>query len=205
MMRFKIALLACVAAQVLVAPVHATVTIPTDLPDVVASATLIVRGRVVDVRAFTEIANGPVTTAITASVTDALKGAADRTVTFRVHGGELGRYRQVMIGAPTLAIGDDAYLFLKRAPDGTLWTVGMGAGVYKISAAAGALVVNAPVVAGLTATAGAQIVRGDVRRRPMPVSDFSGVVRLLMAGGAGSAVNSGVTGRAGNSGRGGGR
>jgi hypothetical protein len=164
----------------------ATVTIPTDLADVVSVATLIVRGRVVDTRAFTDMANGPVVTAVTVSVSEVLKGTADAAVTFRVHGGELGRYRQVMIGAPTFRVGDDAYLFLKRAPDGVLWTVGMGAGVYKISpsAIAGAsspFVVNPPVVAGVTATVGEQIVRGDARRKPMNISDFSGVVRLLTA------------------------
>jgi len=181
------AILACAItiAALLAATLHATLSIPTDLPDVVASATLIVRGRVVDTRAFTEIANGPVVTAVTVNVTETLKGSADRVATFRVHGGALGRYRQVVIGSPTFAAGDDAFLFLKRAPDGVLWPVGMGAGVYKISAASGPLVVNAPVVAGVTATVGAQIARGDTRRKPMGIGDFSGVVKLLMASSTG--------------------
>ncbi len=171
------------AAMTWTAPVRATVTIPTDLSDVVAAATLIVRGRVVDTRAFTDIANGPVMTAVTVSVSETLKGQADRVVTFRVHGGELGRYRQITIGAPTFRVGDDAYVFLKRAADGALWVVGMGAGVYRVSGAAEAPVVNAPVVAGVTATAGAKIERGDRRRKPMAVREFSGVVKLLMAAG----------------------
>ena len=124
-------------------------------------------------------------TAVTVSVTETLKGSADRAVTFRVHGGELGRYRQLVIGSPTFVVGDDAYLFLKRAPDGLLWTVGMGAGVYKISAMSGPLVVNPPVVAGVTATTGAQVARGDSRRKPMGIGDLSGVVKLLMAAGTG--------------------
>jgi hypothetical protein len=171
--------------------VRATVMIPTDLTDVVSAATLIVRGRVVDTRAFTDIANGPVMTAVTLSVTETLKGRADRVVTFRVHGGELGRYRQITIGAPTFAVGDDAFVFLKRDTGGALWTVGMGAGVYKVSGAAEAPVVNAPVVAGVTATAGAKIERGDRRRKPMAVGDFSGVVKLLMAGGGASRARGG--------------
>lgn len=190
-MRMRRMVIACGAAVlVLAAALHATVTIPTDLPDVVSIATLIVRGRVVDTRAFTDIANGPVMTAVTVSISDVLKGNADSTLTFRVHGGDLGRYRHVMVGSPTFVVGDEAYLFLKRAPDGVLWTVGMGAGVYKISGASGAagasravgaLVVNPPVVAGVTATAGAQVVRGDSRRKPMGIGDFAGVVKLLMA------------------------
>lgn len=188
-MRMTRAVLAwCAVALVLTAALHATVTIPTDLPDVVSMATLIVRGRVVDTRAFADIANGPVMTAVTVSVSDVLKGRADRVVTFRVHGGDLGRYRHVTIGSPTFATDDDVYVFLKRAPDGVLWPVGMGAGVYKISAAGPSrrLVVNPPVVAGITATAGAPVVRGDARRSPMAVSDFAGVVRLLMAARAGA-------------------
>ncbi len=179
--------LGCAAVMLLAAPIAATVMIPTDLPDVTASATLIVRGRVIDTRAFTDIANGPVMTAVTIAVTESLKGTADRTVTFRAHGGELGRYRQVLVGAPTFAIGDEAYFFLKRAAAGDLWTVGLGAGVYKVSTASGAQVVNPPVVAGVTATVGAPVARGDSRRKPMAVSDFAGIVRLLMAARAGGA------------------
>jgi hypothetical protein len=178
---------AAAVALMLSAALQATVTIPTDLADVVSLSTVIVRGRVVDTRAFTDVANGPVVTAVTVTVAEVLKGTAESAVTFRVHGGDLGRYRQVMIGAPTFRVGDDAYLFLKRAPDGVLWPVGMGAGVYKISPSApsGPLVVNPPVVAGVTATAGAQIVRGDARRKPMGIGDFASVVRLLMAVSAG--------------------
>jgi hypothetical protein len=160
---------------------HATVMIPTDLADVTSAATLIVRGRVIDTRAFTDVANGPVMTAVTVAVSDVLKGSAERTVTFRVHGGDLGRYRHVLVGAPTFAVGDDAFVFLKRASSGVLWPVGLGSGVYKVAVASGTLVVNPPVVAGRTATLGAPLVRGDVRRKPMPVSDFAGIVRLLLA------------------------
>ena len=197
-MRVQRAVIRCVAvAMAFGVAVHATVTIPTDLADVVSIATLIVRGRVVDTRAFTDMANGPVMTAVTVGVTEVLKGDAERAVTFRVHGGDLGRYRQVMIGSPTFTVGDDVYVFLKRAPDGVLWTVGMGAGVYKITDAAGALVVNPPVVAGQTATAGAQVVRGDPRRKPMGVGDFSGLVKLLIAGGARSPRGAGAPRRIG--------
>lgn len=185
------------AILALTAALQATVTIPTDLPDVVSSATLIVRGRVVDARAFTDVANGPVMTAVTVTVTETLKGTTDRAITFRVHGGELGRYRHVMVGSPTFAVGDDAYVFLKRAPDGALWPVGMGAGVYKVSALSGSAMVSPPVVAGLTATTGARIARGDSRRKPIGVGDFSGIVKLLLAVGPGGIVTSEAAAKAG--------
>lgn len=199
-----------IAGLVSSAALQATVMIPTDLPDVTASASLIVRGRVVDTRAFADVANGPVTTAVTLGVSEVLKGTADRSVTFLVHGGELGRYRQVVIGSPTFVAGDDAYVFLRRSADGALWVSGMSAGVYKVSSVDGTAMVNPPVVAGLTATAGAQIARGDSRRKPMRVSDFSGLVKLLMVAGTGRTGGPDRTdelagrGRVGASGRGGG-
>lgn len=162
-------------AALAVAPLFATSTIPTDLADVVSSATLIVRGRVVDTRSFADTANGPVMTAVTVAVDDVLKGSADASVTFRVHGGEIGRYRYTVIGSPTFAIGDQAYFFLKRSAAGSLWPVGMSAGVYRVTST-----VNAPIVAGVTATAGASVQRGDVRRKPMAPGEFTSLVRMLM-------------------------
>lgn len=167
---------ACVAAALAAIALGATTTIPTDLVDVVSNATLIVRGRVVDTRAFTDVANGPVMTAVTITADEVLKGTAGTSVTFRVHGGEIGRYRYTVVGSPTFSAGDEAYFFLKRTSAGTLWTVGMGAGVYRVSGA----LINAPIVAGVTATAGANIQRGDVRRKPMAPREFASLVRMVM-------------------------
>lgn len=175
MKRFVFARVACVAAALAAIPLNATSTIPTDLVDVVASATLIVRGHVVDTRSFAEMANGPVMTAVTITTDEVLKGSAGASVTFRVHGGELGRYRYVVIGSPTFAVGDDAYFFLKRTSTGAWWPVGMSAGVYRVAGG-----VQAPVVAGVTATAGATVQRGDVRRKPMASGEFASLVRMLM-------------------------
>jgi hypothetical protein len=168
-------IIACAVAALAIVPLRATTTVPTDLADVISSATLIVRGRVLDTRSFTEIANGPVMTAVTITADEVLKGSAGATVTFRVHGGEIGRYRYTVIGSPVFTLGDQAYFFLKRAPAGSLWPVGMTAGVYRVNGS-----VHAPVVAGVTATAGANVQRGDVRRRPMPPAEFTSLVRMLM-------------------------
>lgn len=166
---------ACAIAALGAVPLFATSTIPTDLADVVSSATLIVRGRVVDTRSFTDIANGPVMTAVTVAVDDVLKGPAATSVTFRVHGGEMGRYRYTVIGSPVFAVGDQAYFFLKRSAAGPLWPVGMSAGVYRVTST-----VNAPIVAGVTATVGASVQRGDARRKPMAPAEFASLVRMLM-------------------------
>ena len=166
---------ACVAATLAVIPLQATSTIPTDLPDVVSIATVIVRGRVVDTRAFAEVENGPVMTAVTIATSEVLKGSAGASLTFRVHGGEIGRYRYAVVGSPTFVVGDEAYFFLKRTSVGALWPVGMSAGVYRVSGT-----VRAPMVAGVTATAGAAVRRGDIRRKPMGAGEFESLVKLLM-------------------------
>lgn len=167
--------IACAALALAIVPLRASSTIPTDLADVVSIATLIVRGHVVDTRSFTEIANGPVMTAVTIATDDVLKGSAEASVTFRVHGGDIGRYRYTVIGSPTFAVGDEAFFFLKRSSSGALWTVGMSAGVYRVTGG-----VNAPVIAGVTATPGAAVQRGDARRKPMASGEFRSLVRMLM-------------------------
>lgn len=166
--------IAGIVATLAIMPLRATSIIPTDLADAVSSATLIVRGRVVDTRSFADVANGPVMTAVTIATSEVLKGAADTSVTFRVHGGEIGRYRYTVVGAPTFQRGDDAYFFLKRSSTGALWPVGMSAGVYRVNGA-----VQAPLVANVTATAGAPVQRGDARRKPMAPAEFSSLVRML--------------------------
>jgi hypothetical protein len=184
MKRFLPALLVTLA----VTSLSATLSVPTDLADAIRGASLIVRGRVTATRAFADVANGPVTTAVTVAVSDVIKGAVAGTrgepafVTFRVPGGELGRYRHVTVGAPTFATNDEAFLFLKRAPDGSMWPVGLSAGVYFVRTGAfpGSREVNPPLVMGYTASVG-QVVRGDVRRKPMPAQEFASLVRLVFA------------------------
>lgn len=179
-------------ATLAVIPLRATSIIPTELADVVSSATLIVRGRVVDTRSFADVANGPVMTAVTIATSEVLKGTADTSVTFRVHGGEIGRYRYTVVGAPTFKRGDDAYFFLKRASTGALWPVGMSAGVYRVRGT-----VQAPLVANVTATAGAPVQRGDARRKPMAPGEFASLVRLLQSGPGTAAARGGARARGG--------
>ena len=120
---------------------------------------------------------GPVLTAVTMAVGETLKGEAGASVTFRVHGGVIGRYESRVIGAPVFAVDDDAYVFLSRARDGAWWPVGMSAGVYKVQRGA----VAPPVVAGVTTATSGPVARGDVRRRVLTPSEFAGVVRPPVA------------------------
>jgi hypothetical protein len=178
-----------VAVGLAVASVGATLVVPADFRQVVTDAGLIVRGRVTDVRAVAVRGVG-VDSIVTVAVEGVVKGQADTFVSVRVPGGEIGRYRYVMVGAPTFRVGQRAVFFLKRGADNFWRPVGLTMGVYRVQAApvSGAPVVQPPLVAGRTASATGPAVRGDTRRRLMPVAEFESLVRLVMAMPPGQAV-----------------
>jgi hypothetical protein len=186
-MRRFVATSALVAALALpVIPLGATILIPAEFREIVADAALIVRGRVTDVRSVVVTGAG-IDSFATVSVDAVLKGQAGAFVSVRVPGGDVGRSRFVMIGAPKLRVGDQAVFFLKQYSDGSFRPVGLSMGIYALQREriTGRFVIDAPLLAGVTASAG-PVVRGDTRRRPMPVSEFESLVRLVIAGRAGS-------------------
>lgn len=160
----------------------ATEAVPTAFRVVVTEATLIVRGRITEVRSVVVPGSG-IASVGTVAIDAVLKGQADTFVSIWVPGGQIGRDRFVMIGAPTLRPGQQALFFLKRGADNRLRPVGLGMGIFAIHAAPGTgqPVVNPPLVVGRTASAGA-VLRGDPRRRSMTVQEFESLVRLVMAG-----------------------
>ena len=177
---FRHSALVAVLLALVVSVAKATVLVPLDFREAVAAASVIVRGHVTDVRAFS--APTGVESAVTVAVDAVLKGNADAFLTVRVPGGTLGRYRYIFVGAPTFAVNDQAFLLLKRGPDNALRLVGLSQGLFRIQLPTGASqpVVAPPPVAPVTASTG-QIVRGDVRRRAMSVSEFESLVRQVMA------------------------
>ena len=91
----------------------ATVLVPAEFSEIVGGSQIIAYARVVDVRP--EWADGRrwIDSVVTAEVVSYLKGGSEETITFKVPGGRLGRYRSVVVGAPVFARGDEAVLFLK--------------------------------------------------------------------------------------------
>jgi hypothetical protein len=164
------------------ATLGANTFLTAEFREIVTDAHVAVRGRVTDVRAVRSRA-GDVESIVTIAVDTVLKGEATAFVSMRVPGGVIGRYRTVMTGAPVMKVGEHAVFFLKRAPDNTLWPVGLSQGVYRLTAAAPREVptVRAPVVAGMTTNALGAVVRGDVRRKSMPLPEFESLVRLVVA------------------------
>jgi hypothetical protein len=153
----------------LAATARATVIIPADLGELSRDAIAIVRGRVAAVDARWTEDRGTIETIVTLEVEGYLKGALGQVARFRVPGGELGRFRSIVVGAhgPTVphVVGFNQGVYrLVRAADNAGWLVTPPA--------------NLPAAAGSV-----RIVRGDVNRRPLPLADFEQRVRAL-AGGA---------------------
>lgn len=177
-----------------VLPVRANLVLPTEFREVVRDATLIVRGRVTDVRSVS-VPGAGIESIATLAVESVLKGQASGFVYVRVPGGEVGRSRVVMVGAPTFRNGQRAVLFLRpTTTDSTYRPIGLTLGVYRVQPdpATGRPVVAPPLVSGVTEARSGPAVRGDPRRRLMPVQDFESLVRAVMAS-SGQAV---VRGRA---------
>lgn len=160
----------------------ASTFLSAEFREIVSDASTIVRGRVTDVRAVRSAA-GDVESAVTIGVDSVLKGTADAFVAMRIPGGTIGRYRTVMTGAPVMRVGDQAVFFLKRGPANALWPVGLTQGIYRVRPGAGGGQVHAPVVAGVTTNAAGPVVRGDSRRKTLPVTEFESLVRLVLARG----------------------
>jgi hypothetical protein len=164
------------------APLDASLTVSAEFREIVADASLIVRGRITDVRAVAVPGSG-IESVGTIAVDGVLKGTAEPFVAVRVPGGLIGRRRFVMVGAPTLRTGEQAVFFLKRTADGAWRPVGLTQGIYRVQAEpiSGRPVVRPPVVPGRTAPASGRTVRGDLRRTLMPIPEFESLVRLVMA------------------------
>ena len=154
----------------------AMVVVPAEFSQMVSTSDLVVHGRVVDTRAQILGDRRTIETVVTLAVVDAIKGEPGATVHFRVPGGQVGRYRRVMVGAPEFTSGDEVVLFLKGRPPGVPFPFGLSQGVYRVVRdAAGRSLVTPPAVS----EAAGRVVRGDVSRRPVELSTFARNVRAI--------------------------
>jgi hypothetical protein len=175
----RLLLIACV----LFAPVvHATVLVPAEFREVVQGSELIAYGRVVDTRPQWADGRTRIDTVVTVEVASWLKGGSDDTITFKVPGGEMGRYRSVLIGAPVFKPGDEAVLFLKS--DGSEFPIvfGLNQGVFRVRIdpdTGRRMVVPPPLMA--TSSAPEVVTRGAATRRPLALDEFGAQVRAAMA------------------------
>lgn len=163
-------------------PARATVIVPADLGELARDAQAIVRGRVASVEARWTDDRRTIESIVTLEVESTLKGSFGPDVQFRVPGGQLGRFRSLVMGAPQFTVDQRVVVFLGARAPSVPYVLGMSQGVFRVVAAdSGGWLVTPPAL--LPAVAGTvRIVRGDSNRRPLPLGDFEQRVRALVGG-----------------------
>jgi hypothetical protein len=163
-------------------PVGATVIVPLEFRELVAAAPVIVHGRVTDVRAEWMDGRRRVETIVTLHAVEYLKGPATDDLTFKVPGGQIGRYRTIMIGAPEFAQGDEVVLFL-NAVGPNAYVYGLNMGVFRVVTdhLSGRRVVIPPAIMARLAGDVEVVIRGERSRQPLAVDAFKETIRQTMA------------------------
>ena len=157
--------------------------IPVEFREVVTGSQIIVYGRVADTRAEWAPDRRGIDTIVTFEVGTYLKGGPAETVTFRVPGGQIGRYKNVMIGAPEFNPGDEAVLFLTANGPSIAHVFGLNQGVFRVRTdpqSGRRIVVMPPVMA--RGDAAERVTRGAPERRSLDLDAFADEVRAVMGG-----------------------
>jgi len=159
---------------------RATVLIPADFPELVTGSRAIVHGRVVDVRAQTTGDRRSIETLVTLTAVEHLKGSLGPTVTFKVPGGQIGRYRRVLVGAPVFGRGDEVIVFLGGRGPSIPYLYGLSQGVFRVARGGDGRDVVTPPPIMARGVGAERVVRGDPARRPVPVDEFARKVRDVL-------------------------
>lgn len=159
---------------------HATILVPADLAELVRRADTVACGRVVDVYAV-RVEGRYSDTLVTLTPSAVMKGQGSSDIVFRVAGGETGRYRTVIVGAPVLHVGDEIVVFLAGQAPQVPHLVGFSQGLLPVrrDAAQRPVVLAPPLAEGDAAQA---VVRGEGRARVMTLTAFADQVRALVDG-----------------------
>jgi hypothetical protein len=174
----------CLAGAV----VRGTVLLPAEVREIVTGSEIIAYGRVIDASALLSDDRKHVDTLVTLQVATYLKGGPGETLTFKVPGGQIGRYRSVMVGAPVFETGDEVVLFLKSGRGPVPHIFGLNQGVFRVrldAQTARRVVVSPPLIA--RGEAAELVVRGSPERRAMPLETFGAQVRSVLAEAAAAA------------------
>ena len=155
-------------------PASAITVAPLSFEQLIHSSSAVVYGRVTSVRAQWSEDRRHIESVVTIDVLKGLKGSAAESMSFTVPGGQLGRYVNVIPGAPSFAAGDLAVVFLTGRGARLPVTTGFTQGIYRVHrAGSGEMLVQPPVVSP------GRIVRGDTGRKPVALSAFESSVRAI--------------------------
>jgi hypothetical protein len=158
-------------------PGYATTVIPLSFEQLVNESQSVVYGRVSDVRAQWTDDRRFIESVVTVEVLRGMKGDVRESVAFTVPGGQVGRYLNVIPGAPSFVRGDLAVFFLTARGARLPVTTGLTQGIYRAQrdAASGEILVVPPITEGT-----GRIVRGDPQRKPASLAVFEGSVRAAL-------------------------
>lgn len=153
--------------------VAAMVTVPAEFGVMVTESQVVVHGRVMDVQAYETAGRRTIETRVAVQVVESLKGDVSGVVYFRIPGGQVGRYRRVMVGAPRFVPGEEVVVFLKGRAPSLPMPFGLTQGVYRVMRGDDGRAVVTPLVT----TDAARVTRGDPARRPLNLEVFTSLVR----------------------------
>src|SRR5215510_14327155 len=120
-------------AMVCSVSLEAMVVVPAEFNEMVSASQTIVQGRIVDVRSYETAGRRTIESLVTVQVVDAIKGHPGATAYFKLPGGQVGRYRRVIVGAPQFTPGDEVVLFLKGTAPAVPMPFGLTQGVYRVN------------------------------------------------------------------------
>ena len=167
-------------------PLAATVLLPADFNDVVTGSQIIVHGRVVAVRAEWSDDRSQIESYVTVAPSSFYRGSPATSVTFRVPGGQVGRYKQVTVGAPQFVPGEEAIVFLRANGPAIPQVFGLNQGVFRVRVdqRTGRRTVILPILMA-RGTGAERVSRGARVRQPLPIDAFTAQLRAtLQQGGA---------------------
>jgi hypothetical protein len=176
--RIVLLLMVCLAPAAL----RATVIVPAEFREIVRGADIIAYGRVVSAAADWSDDRKRIDTLVTLQVATYLKGGPGETVAFTVPGGAVGRYRNVLVGAPQFAEGEEAIVFLNTHAGDRPVVFGLNQGVFRVrfDGQTRRRVVMPPALMA-RGEAPEVIVRGAVERRAVPLETFGAQVQTVLS------------------------
>ena len=152
---------------------RATTLVATDVPEMSREARAVALGRVVAVDSQWSADRRRIETVVTLAAEEYLKGGLGSSVQFAIPGGELGRYRQIVVGAPRVQVGERIVVFLGARAPGIAFILGFNQGLFRVTLRDGAwLVAPAAPIGPVAANRG-------VAPRRVPLTDFAREVRTL--------------------------
>lgn len=169
----------------LTSALSATVLIPSEFREIVSGSQIIVHGRVSSIHAEWTDDRRRIESVVTLEASSFFRGTAARAVTFRVPGGQIGRYKSITVGAPQFAAGDEVVLFLQARGPSVPQVFGFNQGVFRVRVdqRTGRRLVMQPIVTA-KGPAPEPVIRGARDRRLLPLDQFAARIRTVLEGGA---------------------